>query len=1088
MDQLDAPIPLEIGYYDPFSLYAHLKKDLETITRIDKLHWKPGPASSVRTLSNIKLNYVQSTDNKYLNFIFISSTSIDEYRARVRPVVKQWLNNVKSAKPTSVYFIILYENTSHVSRTEKLLKTNLLNKLKTDFVDEMLTFDNIFKIKSSYPSAVEKREVWAGLANSVKIGLVESIGHRLAYYCSRDTLDSMNELAHLFMSIGQLEDALYCYKDMFAKVDKLDLDEGIESCSFKDLPLADSAPDIDYKSRFKLKAFFYKQSVTILRKTATSEALMIRTQMEWMQVLSRFIESLDESYKKNEIAVVLITDFLNNAQLQKLLGGAERDLAELYEKLGDIRILRRNELIKLAHCKGYVLAGSLVDIPMHSEKYKPLDDAVKSILESESKFQEYAIDETKKVIEEYSKAQSRPRTVDTLSTELALIYFHNMKKLETSLEILNDSFTYFKNSEWKYITLGILKIFIANLEQLSATYEDVLPVLLTSYLELVAKDEPFESDKLSKILDNLTDPVVFESTDLFDCDLAPCIDPAGVDTYELGVRITSKIVLPVDEIVVNFENTQFRLGSCCLEKHNNYKLESKDLVCGDLEARSIVVRSGKLEIRKTLYSRIFAYPIEQFYKNGQVLQNTVIDAVVPRVRNLNRDEIMLVARVGSEKLPRCEFVFHKTDIDRMVPKAEYVVESNGEVVDTEVKNDVDQLVFKCNCSFSPGSTVTVRIPYFFPPEVSNTIVPLSFGLVFGDHSVYVTKYLDTQLQIAVSVQDIFKSAQLFSNYSINSPIHNRPVRVQKVDLTSQNSKVVTWKQPRNIIAFNDQGSTFFYKIESLSDESLNLQIDYNDIEDEIVVGLEKMLEKQILSEEPELIKYSNILRTFFRAQKPKLNHYSLTNCIKTDPFETRHHQKVLSQLHPADAQSLVDRLRGFFGRSYDISPDLQQEFISASWKQLNIVVTLPVINTINIVEFRFAKQLQYLVCEPIHTRLSLHVILFKLEEKENKKVRFQNEPEIPKNINLKLDLVENENNWLIAGLKNFDLELDLQNDKSAAYEFDLVLTPLRVGKLELPRVEIKNKSDFQIQMELDYKNSSENLLVVSELNKVTYSF
>jgi trafficking protein particle complex subunit 10 len=47
---------------------------------------------------------------------------------------------------------------------------------------------------------------------------------------------------------------------------------------------------------------------------------------------------------------------------------------------------------------------------------------------------------------------------------------------------------------------------------------------------------------------------------------------------------------------------------------------------------------------------------------------------------------------------------------------------------------------------------------------------------------------------------------------------------------------------------------------------------------------------------------------------------------------------------------------------------------------------------------------------------------------------------------------------------------------------------LKLGKLQLPSLSVRNKNYKDLVMELDYKNAAESLLVVSELNKIIHSF
>ncbi|GMF04640.1 unnamed protein product [[Candida] boidinii] len=98
-----------------------------------------------------------------------------------------------------------------------------------------------------------------------------------------------------------------------------------------------------------------------------------------------------------------------------------------------------------------------------------------------------------------------------------------------------------------------------------------------------------------------------------------------------------------------------------------------------------------------------------------------------------------------------------------------------------------------------------------------------------------------------------------------------------------------------------------------------------------------------------------------------------------------------------------------------------------------------------------------------------------------------------------MDIVLNES-WLISGMKSIEFQVILSDSNEHAYnnKFQLILVPLKTGKIQLPRFEINSISQFNggsnkkiiedLTMEVDYVNSSESLLIVSELNKVTFSF
>ncbi|ODV84976.1 hypothetical protein CANARDRAFT_28708 [[Candida] arabinofermentans NRRL YB-2248] len=1108
---MSRPVGLKVGYYDPFSIFQDgLRSEFEKKSKLNNLHWKLHPADSIKTIKNVQLEYVEEIPNKnevdsYLKFMFITCLNVDEYRSKVRPLVKQWLNNIKSMKPNCIYYIILYENTDLVSKADKFLKTNLLAKLKTDFADDEMTIENIFKVKSSYSSQDDKTEYWSTLINSIKLGIVDSINIRLSYYQSMngDIIDQ-TRAAKIFRDIGQDDDALKSYDLLFHLVGSINLSDGFDKASVDDYPLLNNLDHFELSresNKFQQLSYFYYQQVRMLLKPEESEVGVVKHLIEWMRLIYSYVNAFNESYKRNEMAITLIDEFLSTEQLDNILKNSKRNITELFEKLGDLKFLKRSELIKLAYSKGYKLKGTMSEITMTEiqPQYTITNKSILEILESEDSFQKAVIQQTEDIITCYSSSQFKPKTIDTLSTELALIYFYNLDDFEISLEILNDSFDYFKNSNWRYISLNILKIYIANLEKLDGTYDEIVPVLLNSYLELLAKDEFFELDKFNKILASLKNHITIENDDIFDVKVNPYLLCDDVDTYKIKLEMTSKIEVPVEDMSLRLINDyneviEFRLHDIHLTKSNSFELLSTDIMYGDFTLDKLILQIGKLKLTKSLNGTVNTYPIPKFMTGGVLKYNTTITPIVPPIRDLHQDEIMIVVKIGSNDVSNCQVIFIKTDIDRLVPNSTYTLKRGDDAVEFQCFNEVNRLVFKIDEHLNAGDELRLSIPYFFPPDVSNKKSHVKLGLLFNDakFSQSTSDDLETQLQIAVSVQDIFKSSNLFSNFSVNSAIINKPLRIQSVDLTSENSEVKTWEQPKNIIAFNDQGSTFFYKIERLNDASLNLLIDYNDIQDEIIVILKKWYLDILSKENEELVVYFSIVENVLGKLKYKLNFYSLTNIIKITNFDLSNFTEDFKKININHAKQLMRSLLNFTKLDLKVDSVTRDHALRSIKKQLSINVSLPVINTINIVEFDFSKKLQYLVCEPLSTKLKLNVRIFQMEKKEAKKVRFSNEPEIPKIITLRLDLVDIENNWLISGLKNFHMELNLEEANMAkdgkTFEFDLVLIPLKVGKLELPGIDVKNMSKFKIQMELDYKNSSESLLIVSELNKITYSF
>ncbi|GME79911.1 unnamed protein product [Ambrosiozyma monospora] len=1063
--------------------------------------------------------------------MFVPLTNMEDYKSKFRPLISHWVSEMKKSRETMAnvaYFIILHEDTENRSAADKFLRTSILSKTRRDFSDDELTIEHIFKIKSLYDTDEDRDEAWNPLMASIKTSLSESISIKLDHYLSHPKqLDSLLGAAGFYAQIGQFDGALKCYSNLLQRIGNVGYKSGFYEVPVEDYPLINNPAHIDLKSsptKFQLKSFFYKSQVDILLTPAGPDSLVLRNLIEIARKMLDFLNSIQDSYKKNEMAYLMIQDYLQHSKVRNMIQQKEKNLTEFFEALGDLKLLKRNELINLSKIKNYRIKGSMVDVsfkeqPKHSEGYQLVSDGAQDMFQTEEHFQIEIIEQTKDIITCYSASQFKQNTVDGLSTELALMTCYNLKLVtstssttnDLSLDALNTSFEYYRNLNWKYISLSILQVYIDNLRHFIETYgASIVPDLMCSYLELVSQHDYFDKHKFSGLLTKVDailsektkdDPddegLLVENDNLFEVEIEPYLMNATPDEYYININMKSKICYDVDRIcllLVDKEEdiVEFTVDNITLDKDNSIKVYSKAVITGEFRVARLVVEIGQLKIFKNLDFMVSVFQIKSFFnENNELLNNTYVDVSIPRTRNLHKDELLVSVDVGSKPLTNCQLVFFKTEIDRLVPDSEYAITIDGKNIDFNSMHNDKLLMFGIDQSIDTGSRVELKIPYFFPPDVSATKLKLKFGLLFNDedYSKTVYKELNTALPIAVSVQDIFKASDLFSNFTINGTSVGCPVRIQKVDLISTNSVVKKWNQPTDVIAYSDQASNFFYKIERIADPSLDLIIDYNDINTEIISILKKLFFEKLRTENKDLIRYFNIAEEIFNCLDFKLNFYTLTNKILILNFSLAEYTTYLQRIDPAHLPSFIRILSQFIkAHEFQVSKELKAESLKETRQTLVINVSLPVINTINTIEFKFNKKLQYLVCDPIKVRMNLSVLVFKMPANEGKKVRFMNDPEMPTKVDIKIEFMENEPNWLIAGLKEFVVPLNLGQNNSS-FDFDLIMIPLKAGKLELPKVSVRNLTGgFKLQMELDYKNSSESLLVVSELNKVMYSF
>lgn len=107
-------------------------------------------------------------------------------------------------------FHFFFENTELRTAADKYLKTNLFNKLKLDFDNNVYGVDNIFKIKSIYQTITDKNEAWKYISASLKNLLSQSINLQLSAY-----ENDLVKTAQIYRDLNQNRDALACYSKLF---------------------------------------------------------------------------------------------------------------------------------------------------------------------------------------------------------------------------------------------------------------------------------------------------------------------------------------------------------------------------------------------------------------------------------------------------------------------------------------------------------------------------------------------------------------------------------------------------------------------------------------------------------------------------------------------------------------------------------------------------------------------------------------------------------------------------------------------------------------------------------------------------------
>lgn len=293
----------------------------------------------------------------------------------------------------------------------------------------------------------------------------------------------------------------------------------------------------------------------------------------------------------------------------------------------------------------------------------------------------------------------------------------------------------------------------------------------------------------------------------------------------------------------------------------------------------------------------------------------------------------------------------------------------------------------------------------------------------------------------------------------------------------------------------------------------------------------------------------------FKLLRFDLNEYALLNKLKIKHFDIFEFAELFTHFFPEDRSKYLCIFKQFIEsvkkdeldlslenfvytnstKRYDDSDSGDEKeanidkFFANINRELYIDVPIPLVQVVHNVSLEFEQKSQYVVGDPIMSKFKIQSLVNWRGEEPNhdaigandkvngdanasgkaktpkkKRVLFEDPNKDSLIENFQLDFVGPQENWLISGKKKFQFSLNKQgaqggnNDGSSSSssivqqpDNELYLVPLKVGRLILPKIEIKSTNNHlndEFTMEVDYKNSSQTVLVVPNLDRVTFAF
>lgn len=888
-----------------------------------------------------------------------------------------------------------------------------------------------------------------------------------------------------------------------------------------------------------------------LANFATSVSVSSIHLLSLLQKLMLFINDVSQSYPNttqiNEWLCSVIDFYLGLPLTKKLLeiSHQNRDengpinVAEILEYTAELQLLKRSILGKLAIAKGLELPEAglfLEDISLDSDSdsdsklkeikltYTLLIDQLLNQESYETAFEELTVS----AIQDFASC-NRIRTIDLLSIDLAILHYRR-KEYKEAFDILLSSHDYFIQHGWKFMGGMLLEIYLECLENLDVTdHEELLMTHLKLFASLkttratetginsygLIKNERqrlqiFQTICATSIM--LEEPFVFPLDALFTVHANPFIEASSEsqeDEYTVKVEIENNfsIDIQISEIEVRLVDVSTGLELVFSAQEIVLKRNQNDLYW----VKTPIFRKGKYELASvTLKATEKLHFVE---KSKSIADKTIQDETVLRH---GVDVTENQGNTSETESPQ-EYFHMYPDINKLhmeVSKPARIEMGNSSLLVTlhNGHSDIENVKVKISNATSgleidpEHCTSAVKslpsrgnwskvVPFTYFGE-SKTL-QLDFDVWYQvngrnfEHHISLTH--DTSLTIAISVQDIFRRTSLYSKFQIARADEGKPVRVLGSCFKSPDNKyeVSTATEPDGkfepLLVFGEQPAYLFYRVEPKqemkSSDSLDLTLTYSDLQQECEEAVKQRLW--------DALDRDNLQKYFFvvEAEMPEMR-FDFTAYSFYGRVVVRNIHDCAEQLRASlenyvpsaeNRRSLVTALNK---AAQDITLDDQEQFYRR--QELYISVAVPFLGMLHLVNIEFDRKAQYYVGEPIEARLCIDSTP-KWKSRISSPILASLSPvgkASPPCQSYQYSLVH-EDNWIVSGFMKQDFEVDENGDRN---EFSVTLVPLNVGELQLPKVTVIPNSAYEQNMDVVNENALETVLVVPELNSITFSF
>ena len=870
--------PVSITYFDPFDLFPSVKSEISNIFPLENLHWK-SPQGPIRTIPKLSVTFTPesalldtrsltgaesyvgtavtgSTTNTgipqhrlpFIKFIIVNCLSIEEYRSKVRPLIRNWLPDAASSSSSgeliSKPIIFLYAN-SEILDSNLFKSVSILDKFNKDF-PQIQTLE----LRSVYRSPKEKEEFWNQLGQQIKTTLLsifqtrlQALQYQLSKYVQANSetellhrLHIQEELLQLYTTFGLFEEGMeQCYViekefDMLCRrwakripVGKLEIpfalrldhvDPRFPSSSLSIANMFES----DQLSEFLYLKYFFVSKLTLLNIEGNGSVfsppiIFLKT----YKLVRQFLTNIDRMF--NDDSLVLKFKYLFLGSIIDLVPFEEAlKVPVLSEALAELTLLQRDCWINgVLASTNYKLIDKDYPNLSRGTTYEFTGPEISGTYKDEDTFYETFMEFNKRLVTLYNSCGGkRRRTIDILSIEIGMLHYQR-GEYRDAVDLFCSTYEYYIQTSWDCIGLHILRTFVnalikcPDVKVLELGQQKAIPVstvLGNAFLNILKMsrfdkedDRTVWWDKFLHIERSKEDHLIYPATGL----LSVTIDRNSLDLIRpnvYGLAVTLENIAIPDNVTLD----SIRLALRPVTAKSN---ESRELLIFEQQHVDLKPKGEAstyiLETKSVSFEKYEVVSVEvqvdthttfiEEFSGGQIIDiyrlydRSNVTVEVTQSNSLELGSSFLDLRLSNFGTLRSSQITIR------------IVTSSGNELSSSPASSIpisfaeDRDLKEVTFNNLQGDT---RIPYYITDTIDR--FSLEVKTVFerpeeeeeGAYSgLYQEKFMvniDCYLPISVSVEDIFKKEDFFFKFILGPSIAEEPVILYSSKLTLESNK------------------------------------------------------------------------------------------------------------------------------------------------------------------------------------------------------------------------------------------------------------------------------------------------------------